>query len=75
MKWSAIGLLFLIAGGGLKAQTFGGFPHYFKFRQIDSDTARVIYTEGAAGQAAQIFSIISRVASDTARSLGPRERT
>ena len=54
------------------AQQFGGFPPSFKWRQINTDTARIIYTPGARAEAQRIAAILHRMA-DTANQLGNRQ--
>jgi hypothetical protein len=56
----------------LNAQQFGGFPSSTKWRQINTDTVRVIFTPGAELQASRIATLIHRAAADTQLSLGNR---
>jgi hypothetical protein len=56
------------------AQHFGGFPPSTQWRQINTDTARIIYTRGAEQQAERIASLIHRQAADTAFAIGNRLR-
>jgi len=58
----------------LNAQQFGGFPPSTKWKQINSDTARVIFSSGAEREAARIATLVHRAAADTALSLGNRLR-
>lgn len=69
-------LALLLAGGAQRAgaQVFGGLPPYTRWKMIDSDTARVIYTDGAREQAERIATLIHRMAADTAFAIGPRLR-
>ncbi|MES2882709.1 MAG: hypothetical protein V4676_11210, partial [Bacteroidota bacterium] len=69
--WSLIIASFLVTGA-VSAQQFGGFPPSTKWKQIDSDTARIIYTEGAAQQANRIATLIHKMAADTFLNLGSR---
>lgn len=50
-------------------QQFGGFPSSFKWKQINTDTARIIYTPGARAEAQRIATILHRMA-DTVNQLG-----
>lgn len=59
----------LTACYGSCAQQFGGFPPSYKWKQIDTDTVRVIYTPGARAEAQRIATILHRMA-DTANQLG-----
>nr|MBA2744769.1 hypothetical protein [Flavisolibacter sp.] len=52
------------------AQQFGGFPPYFRWKQINSDTSRIIFQGAAAEQAERIATIIHRMAADTSFQLG-----
>ena len=67
-------LLTVICSFQLAGQQFGGFPSSTKWRQLNTDTVRVIYTAGAAQQAQRIAGLIHRTAADTLRSLGNRLR-
>ena len=51
------------------AQNFGAYPPSLKWRQINTDTARIIYAEGSGMQAQRIASIIHKQAA-TANALG-----
>jgi hypothetical protein len=53
------------------AQQFGGFPPAFRWKQINTDTVRVIYTPGARAEAQRIATILHRMA-DTANQVGDR---
>jgi hypothetical protein len=57
-----------------KAQQFGGFPPRTKWQQIDTDTARIIYTGKASAPAQRIATLIHRMAADTPTALGSRLR-
>ncbi|HEX2609318.1 MAG TPA: hypothetical protein VHK91_18180 [Flavisolibacter sp.] len=63
-------LLALLLCGPAFSQQFGGFPPSTKWKQIDSDTARIIFIRGAEEQAARIASLIHKAALDTPASLG-----
>lgn len=54
----------------LSAQQFGGFPPSTKWRQINTDTARIIFTPGAEWQAQRIATLINKAAADTPFALG-----
>ncbi|MGZ8538750.1 MAG: TolB family protein, partial [Flavisolibacter sp.] len=68
-----IGFLLMYANISF-AQQFGGFPPSTKWKQINSDTVRVIFTPGAEWQAQRIATIIHKTASDSAHALGSRLR-
>jgi hypothetical protein len=74
MRSIALLTFFLLAGLTGSTQFFGGFPPSTRWRQIDTDTARVIYTAGAAEQAGRIASLIHRMAGDTSLLFNSRLR-
>src|SRR5687767_3451577 len=49
----------------LRAQQFGAFPPSTKWRQIDTDTVRIIYTPESATQAQRISSVLHNMAATT----------
>lgn len=57
-----LGFFFLVYSLSIKGQTFGGFPPTTKWQQINTDTARVIFTPGAARQAQRIATLLHRMA-------------
>ncbi|RYY88269.1 MAG: hypothetical protein EOO15_09510 [Chitinophagaceae bacterium] len=59
--------------GNARAQQFGGFPPSYRWQQIRTDTARVIFTPGAAVQAQRIAALIHRMAA-TETDLGNKLR-
>lgn len=65
--------LFLLAGLS-RAQEFGGFPPSTRWKQINTDTARVIFMPGAEDQAQRVASLLHRMAADTPVSLGGQLR-
>lgn len=68
-----IGLILLLCDSSF-SQEFGGFPPSTKWKQINSDTVRVIFTQGAEWQAQRIATLIHKTASDTSLALGNRLR-
>src|SRR5687768_1581881 len=56
------------------AQDFGGFPPSTNWRQLNSDTARIIFTEGAQAQAQRIATLVHRMAADTPFAIGKKLR-
>jgi hypothetical protein len=54
------------------AQQFGGFPPSTKWNQINTDTARIIFTSGATLQAQRAATLVHQLAA-TDRSLGNRQ--
>lgn len=74
MKKISLVLSFLFAFTYAEAQQFGGFPPSTKWKQINTDTVRVIYTEGAKEDAERIATLIHAQAADTSFSLGKHIR-
>ena len=62
-------LLFLIPGS-IFSQQFGGNPPSHKWKQINTDSARIIYPVGLDSQANRISSIIHYLAAEKPLSLG-----
>lgn len=62
--------IFILSGIQLSAQQFGGNPSSNKWRQINTDTARIIFQEGLDSQANRIASIIHYLAETKPLSLG-----
>ncbi|HEX2534672.1 MAG TPA: hypothetical protein VHK69_13095, partial [Chitinophagaceae bacterium] len=62
--------LALLLSFGASAQQFGGFPPSTRWKQIHTDTARVIFdaASGAAGR--RVSTLIHRMAADTSNHLG-----
>ena len=66
--------LFLFLGQMASAQQFGGFPPGTRWRQINTDTARIIFTPGTEWQAERIATLIHKAAADTPFSMGKQLR-
>ncbi|GAB4091614.1 TolB family protein [Flaviaesturariibacter terrae] len=62
---------FVLSLQGASAQQFGGFPPLYRWQQIHTDTARVIFTPAAAVQAQRIAALLHRMAA-TEQQLGNR---
>jgi hypothetical protein len=69
-------LLLLLLGISLRAATqqFGGNPPSLKWKQINTDTARIIFPTGLDQQAREISSIIHKLASTTQKTIGGQTR-
>src|SRR6476660_6284800 len=63
-------LMLLLLSTGLLGQEFGGFPPSTRWKQINTDTVRIIYTAGEEAPASRIASLIMRAAADTPFALG-----
>lgn len=58
----------------LQAQQFGAFPPSVKWKQIDTDTARIIFPSAVDSQAQQIAAIIHKIITQRPNSLGSEVR-
>ncbi|WP_028786726.1 hypothetical protein [Terrimonas ferruginea] len=58
----------------LCAQQFGGTPSSVKWRQIETDTARIIYPEGLDSQAVRVAGIVHHLAAKQPYALGSQMR-
>src|ERR1700738_4208852 len=59
---------------GLTAQQFGGNPPSIRWRQINTDTARIIFPAGLEWQAQQIAAIVHRLSVTTLPTIGSRQQ-
>jgi hypothetical protein len=75
MKRNLFAVLFIFLLSGIaRAQEFGGFPPSTRWKQIDTDTTRVIFIEGAEDQAQRIASLLHRMAAQMPMALGEQLR-
>jgi hypothetical protein len=72
-KWLLTGI-FLITPWLANAQQFGGFPPSTKWRQITTDTARIIYEQAIDSQAQNIAAIIHQATRINPAPLGDKVR-
>src|ERR1700744_5033209 len=72
-RWSCR-VFFLLLSVGLHAQQFGGNPPSLKWRQINTDTARIIFPTGLDSQAQAVAAIVHRLAQITRPTIGARQR-
>jgi hypothetical protein len=63
-------LVLLVTAGSLQAQRFGGTPPGVEWRQINTDTARIIYAAGLDSQAQRVALLAHYQASKAPASLG-----
>ena len=54
------------------AQQFGGNPPSLQWKQINTDTARIIFPTGIEKQALEVSSLIHKLASTTVKTIGDR---
>ena len=66
---SCLLLLVSLRGG---SQVLGGFPPSTRWKQINTDTVRVIFTKPASQVAKRVVSLIERMAADTPVPLGKK---
>jgi len=76
MRLSRLFLLFgaLFLSTGLSAQIFGGNPPSLKWRQLNTDTARILFPIGLDSQAQTVAAIVHRLARTTRPTIGSRQR-
>src|SRR6185369_12906629 len=65
---------FLFFGARASAQIFGGDPATLKWKQINTDSARIIFPVGMDSQATRVASIVHYLAAQPPVSLGPTIR-
>lgn len=70
MRKLYVSLAFLCVTGFTNAQQFGGNPPSVKWRQINTDTARIIYPAGLDSQASRAASVVHYLAASKPFSLG-----
>ena len=58
----------------LSAQVFGGNPPSLKWRQLNTDTARIIFPIGLDSSAQTVAAIVHRLDRTTRPTIGPRQR-
>jgi hypothetical protein len=74
MKKVIVAGCLLLVTGWIKAQQFGGNPPSIKWKQIDTDTARIIFPEGMDSTAQRVSNIIHYLAKNNPGKLGPQLR-
>jgi hypothetical protein len=74
MKKFSIAACFLLLGYCLKAQVFGGNPPSIHWKQINTDTARIIFPEGNDSTAQRVSNIVHWLAKNNPAPLGSRVR-
>ena len=66
--------LFLMSFIAASAQNFGGNPASIKWRQVNTDRARVIFPAGLDSQAQRIACIMKLLGDTTAKTIGGRQK-
>ncbi|MBL7737764.1 MAG: hypothetical protein JNK14_01000 [Chitinophagaceae bacterium] len=74
MLKSSAGILLLLISFSCFAQRFGGNPSSVKWRQLNTDTARIIYPVGLDSQAQRAASIVHHLAAINPVALGNKLR-
>src|SRR5687768_3882860 len=64
--------LLILSSTRLFAQQFGGFPPHTRWKQINTDTARMIFEPATERQAQRISALIHRMAADRPNPMGNR---
>src|SRR6266571_5390963 len=64
----------LLVNGWLKAQEFGGNPPSIHWKQINTDTVRIIFPEGLDSTAQRVSNIIHYLAKNNPAKLGHQLR-
>ncbi|HVG41457.1 MAG TPA: hypothetical protein VM888_07575, partial [Chitinophagaceae bacterium] len=54
----------------LNAQDFGAYPPSTRWKQVNTDTARIIFTKGATNEAERIAAVIHKMAKENNASMG-----
>ncbi|KAA2239684.1 hypothetical protein F0L74_26185 [Chitinophaga agrisoli] len=67
-------LLFLLSPVALHAQHFGGNPPSLKWRQINTDTVRIIFPAGLEMQGQRVANIVHYLNHNTRNSIGNRQQ-
>jgi len=67
-------LIMVLCSLQVSGQQFGGIPPSLKWKQINSDTARIIFPKGMEGAAQQVASIIEQLSRYTLPTVGTRQR-
>ena len=67
-------ILLLSGAAGLQAQNFGAFPPSTRWKQINTDTVRVLFEAKAEAQARRVADLIHAMARDTTNDLGSKVR-
>lgn len=71
-RWSLF-FFILLSHISLLAQQFGGNPPSLRWRQINTDTARIIFPAGLDSQAQQVAAIVHRLSRTTLSTIGDRQ--
>lgn len=66
-------LIFLFSFISASSQPFGGNPPSLKWRQVNNDTARVIFPKGLEEQGIQVFSIVNELSRKTSPTIGHQQ--
>ncbi|HWB91486.1 MAG TPA: hypothetical protein VG605_06520, partial [Puia sp.] len=64
----------LLLSTGVTAQVFGGNPPSLLWRQLNTDTARIIFPVGLDSQAQQVAAIVHTLARTTLPTIGHSQR-
>ncbi|MFZ1452122.1 MAG: hypothetical protein WAT20_05430, partial [Ferruginibacter sp.] len=74
MRFIYIGLIGMLFNFSLSAQNFGGNPASVKWKQVNTDKARVIFPAGLDSQANRIANVTKLLGDITAKTIGGRQK-
>ena len=74
MKFIILGFLFSLTVFSAMAQNFGGNPASIKWKQVNTDRARVIFPNGLDSQANRIANVMKLLGDSTAKTIGGSQK-
>ncbi len=74
MRIISIGFLCLLSHFSLSAQNFGGNPSSVRWKQVNTDKARVIFPVGLDSQAKRVVRIMKLLSDTTASTIGGQQK-
>jgi hypothetical protein len=74
MKFSILAFIFSFSVFSAMAQNFGGNPASIKWKQVNTDRARVIFPTGLDSQANRIANVMKLLGDSTARTIGGKQK-
>lgn len=74
MRFTIFLFFYILSGFSLSAQNFGGNPASIKWRQVNTQKARVIFPAGLDSQAVRIAGIMKLLHDSTANTIGGRQK-
>src|SRR4051812_7338821 len=74
LKFLTIFILLQLILSTSKEQVFGGNPSYIKWKQVNTDTARVIFPEGLDSAAVRVAAVIHDLQKNHNQTIGSKVR-